>query len=62
MKKSKTKLKYIELPFRQFAKLFPEKAKQVPGLKMLLQDPSYIVRFRDGVIEIGYIEDLWQIS
>lgn len=53
---------YMQMPLRQFAKMFPDVAKNIPMLDMLLSDPNYIVRIKDNKLEIGYTEDAWQIG
>lgn len=60
-----TNVSFVQLPFRQFVQMFPEYAeilRQTPVFDMFMNDPHYIVRLRDGKLEIGYTEDAWQIS
>ena len=52
----------MQMPFRQFAVMFPDVAKEIPMLEMFLADPNYIVRIKDGKLEIGYTEDAWEIN
>ena len=52
------------MPFREFVEMFPEVAedlKDLPIYEHFLNDPLYIVRVKNGKIEIGYTEDAWQI-
>lgn len=53
---------FMQMPFRQFAVMFPDMAKDVPMLEMFLADPNYLVRIKDGKLEIGYTEDAWEIK
>lgn len=65
MKSRVTKLNYIQLPFRQFVSLYPEIALNMPQpvLEMFLSDPLYYVRFgKDNRLEIGYLDDEWEIN
>lgn len=55
---------YLQMPFREFVEMFPEVAedlKDLPIYEHFLNDPLYIVRVKNGKIEIGYTEDAWQI-
>lgn len=52
----------MQMPFRQFAVMFPDAAKEIPMLEMFLADSNYIVRIKDGKLEIGYTEDAWEIN
>lgn len=61
----KSNVNYLQLPFRQFVKMFPDaaaKVRETHFFDMLMDDPHYIVRLRQGKIEIGYTEDAWEIS
>lgn len=53
---------FMQMPFRQFAVMFPDLAKEIPMLEMFLADPCYIVRMKDGKLEIGYAGDKWEIE
>lgn len=53
---------FIQMPFRQFAVMFPDLAKDIPMLEMFLSNPNYIVRIKDCKLEIGYTEDVWEIK
>lgn len=53
---------YMQMPFRQFALMFPDLAKEIPMFEMFLADSHYIVRIKDGKLEIGYTEDAWKIK
>ena len=56
---------YLQMPLREFVKMFPEVAedlKELPIFNELLEDPDYIVRVTDGKLEIGYAGDAWAIS
>lgn len=56
---------YLQMPLREFVKMFPEVAedlKELPVFDMLMEDPDYIVRVTDGKLEIGYVGDDWAIS
>lgn len=56
------KLNYVEMPLIQFARIYPDIAKNVPCLELLLTDVNYIVRWYDGKLEIGYAGDKWEIE
>lgn len=56
------KLNYVEMPLIQFARIYPDIAKNVPCLELLLTDGNYIVRWYDGKLEIGYAGDKWEIE
>lgn len=61
----KSEVSFVELPFRQFVKMFPDAAaivRKTPFFDLFMHDPHYIVRFRSGKIEIGYSEDDWQVQ
>lgn len=53
---------FMQMPFRQFAVIFPDVAKEIPMLEIFLSDSNYIVRIKDDTFEIGYIEDTWKIN
>lgn len=56
---------YLQMPFREFVDTFPEVAedlKSLPMYELFLNDPLYVVRVKNGKIEIGYTEDAWTIS
>lgn len=56
---------YLQMSFRDFVDTYPEIAedlKEMPLYEHFLNDPMYIVRIKNGKIEIGYKEDAWQIG
>ena len=58
---------YVQMSLRDFVRLFPSAAKTIDEnssipITQLLTDPGYIVRFKDGRIEIGYTSDAWTIG
>ena len=59
-----SEVSFVELPFRQFVVMFPDAAaivRETPFFDLFMQDPRYLVRLRNGKIEIGYSEDDWQV-
>lgn len=60
-----TKDSFVQLPFSEFVEMCPEFAaelRKTPFFDEFIKDPNYLVRLRQGKIEIGYTEDAWQIS
>lgn len=67
MKAHYDKESYIQMPLRDFVRLCPSAAKAIEDnspvpLMELLRDPEYIIRCKDGRIEIGYTADAWSIG
>lgn len=58
MKSKETKVRYIELPLKVFMRKFPELAQMIPPV-FDVNDDNYIVRMKEGRIEIGYTSDAW---
>lgn len=56
------KTNYVEMPLIQFVICYPDIAKNIPGLELLLTDCNYVVRWADGKLEIGYAGDNWEIE
>lgn len=58
---------YVQMSLRDFVRLFPSAAKTIDEnspipITQLLTDPDYIVRCKDGRIELGYTSDAWTIG
>lgn len=62
MKKRDCEENYLEMPFKVFAKMFPEQAKMLPFYENFYSDPNYIVRLKENSISIGYTHDAWNIE
>ena len=67
MKAHYSKDSYVQMPLRDFVRLFPSAAKAIEAnspvpLMELQRDPKYIIRCKDGRIEIGYTADAWSIG
>lgn len=58
MKSRVSKINYIELPLKVFAEMFPQLYVMLPPV-FDINDTNYIVRYKDGQIEVGYKEDTW---
>ena len=58
MKSRVSKINYIELPLKVFAEVFPQLYAILPPV-FDINDTNYIVRYKDGQIEVGYKEDTW---
>lgn len=67
MKAHYSKDSFVQMPLRDFVRLFPSSAKAIEDnspvpLMELLRDPEYIIRCKDGRIEIGCTADAWSIG
>lgn len=58
MKSRIPQINYIELPLKVFAQRFPQLYAMLPPV-FDINDTNYIVRYKDGQIEVGYKEDTW---
>lgn len=58
MKSRVSQINYIELPLKVFAQRFPQLYAMLPPV-FDINDPNYIVRYKDGQIEVGYEGDTW---
>lgn len=52
---------YIELPLKIFLKRYPNFIFLLPPF-IDLEDDNYIVRFKNGIIELGYSSDDWTLK
>lgn len=53
-------INYYELPLKVFASRFPELMEMLPDID--INDPEYIVRMKDGIVEVGYASDEWKLK
>lgn len=59
MKKNEmSQISYIELPLKVFAERFPQLYAMLPPV-FDINDNEYIVRLKEGRIEVGYASDDW---
>ena len=58
MKSRIPQIKYIELPLKVFAERFPHLYAMLPPV-FDINDSKYIVRYKDGQVEVGYADDNW---
>ena len=58
MKSRIPQINYIELPLKVFAERFPQLYAMLPPVFDII-DTIYIVRYKDGQVEVGYADDKW---
>lgn len=55
------KFDYFEMPLKDFIKKHSDFVKYLPS-EIDLNDSDYIVRFKNGIFEIGYSSDDWVLN
>lgn len=61
MKSNVPKFDFFEMPLKVFIKEYPDFVECLPDL-IDFDDVNYIVRFKDGIVELGYSSDEWLLN